>query len=125
MARGGTALGQGHIYHLICGEEVQGAFPGRVRRKPARESAETGRRSPVTRKRAHVWPYRARCWPVEGRASTTLRPRLAGQSERGEQRVRERGIVRDDAAAPTAGALQHVVCEHAARQVGPRQPSRT
>jgi hypothetical protein len=43
-------------------------FPGRVRRKPARESAEAGRRSPVTRKRAPVWPYRARRRPVEGRA---------------------------------------------------------
>jgi hypothetical protein len=31
----------------------------------------------------------------------------------------------DDAATSTAGALQYVIREHAAQQLGPRQPSRT
>jgi hypothetical protein len=55
-------------------------------------------------------------WRARGRE----RYRLAGQAERGEQRIRERRVGHDgdDTATPTARALQHVVREHAAQQLG-------
>jgi len=49
------------------------------------------------------------------------------EAETGEQRPGERGVGDDgdNAAASTAGALEHVVGEHAAQEVGPGEPART
>lgn len=51
---------------------------------------------------------------------------FGGEAESGEQRAGERGVGDDgdEAAAPTAGALEHVVGEHAAQGGGPRDPAR-
>lgn len=48
---------------------------------------------------------------------------FGGEAEFGEQHAGERrvGDDGDDAAAPPAGALRHVVDEHAAQEVGPRE----
>jgi hypothetical protein len=50
-----------------------------------------------------------------------------GEAESGEQCAGERrvGDDGDDASAPTAGALEHVVGEHAAQEVGPLDPRET
>jgi hypothetical protein len=51
---------------------------------------------------------------------------FGGEAEAGEQGACERGVGddRDDAAASAAGALEHVVCEHALQEVRPRQAAR-
>jgi hypothetical protein len=51
---------------------------------------------------------------------------FGGEAEAGEQGASERGVGDDgdDAATPAAWALEHVVCEHALEEVGPRQAAR-
>ena len=51
---------------------------------------------------------------------------FGGEAEVGEQGACERGVGDDgdDAAAPAAGALEHVVGEHALKEVSPRQAAR-